>query len=179
MADTADFGSIVPHWEVEVNEKQDRIRIPKDVRGCIPWLKDLPRTVYGIPGKKNQLILTPDVWHGKLWATLKAELRRSPPSINDLENPIVTAGRYFGFVWEVTCRDDTDRVAITIPRGARFMSFGPPMGGAAVAFAIGGLILEVWDLALWKTEFLSLRDNEANVKNQVEDYLTDQTRETP
>jgi len=135
---------------VSTIEKQNRIRLNKDVQDVIAWLKKDPGPIecIGTPGPAGGLQIEPLASHETLRSEFMTALGNARPSSSESADQWIEAARFLASSWRIVASVESSRVSMTLPEPTRRLLRLPGIGGTVVVFGFGE-ILEIWDAAVW------------------------------
>jgi hypothetical protein len=131
-------------------EKQNRIRLNKDIQDVVPWLKKDPGSIdcIGTLGPAGGLQIEPLISHETLRSEFIKALGNAAPTSSESGDEWVEAARFLASSWRIVASLESNRVSINLPEPTRRLLRLPEVGGTVAVFGFGE-ILEVWDAIVW------------------------------
>jgi DNA-binding transcriptional regulator/RsmH inhibitor MraZ len=145
-------------------ERQNRIRVKKDIQDVVPWLKRAPGSIdcIGTPGPAGGLQVEPSISHETLRREFVTALGNTAPTSMESSESWVDATRLLASSWRVTVSLERSRVSLTLPEPTRRLLRLPEIGGMVVVFGFGE-ILEIWDAVAWHEHVRRLAKNKQSL----------------
>jgi len=135
---------------VEKVERQNRVRLSREIRNAVSWLKNEPGTMdcVGTPGSAGGLQLETFEAHDTVRSGFLEALGDRPPTSSESAEQWVETARLLATTWRITITIESSRVSIPLPEPTRRALQLPGAGGMVVVFGFGE-ILEIWDAYKW------------------------------
>lgn len=160
-------------WTARVIE-QNRIRLPLEIQGVVPWLSGQVGTVdcAGVLGPIGGVQLQPLAEYEKIHGSFIESLGENVPMLSDAGKPWVKIARLLATTWRIPLHIESTRVTITLPEPARRAVQLPDSGGVVVVFGFGE-ILEVWDAPRWHDHVREVAKDKSSLLSSGIDDLQD------
>jgi hypothetical protein len=131
-------------------EKQNRIRLNKDIQDVVSWLKTGPGPIdcIGTPGPAGGLQVEPFASHATQRSGFIATLGKTRPTSLESGERWIEAARLLASSWHITVNVESSRVSMNLPEPTRRLLRLPEVGSMIAVFGFGE-ILEIWDALMW------------------------------
>jgi hypothetical protein len=156
------------HLSINTVEKQNRLRLNKDIQDFVSWLKTVPGPIdcIGTPGATGGLLVEPFASHEALRSGFIKTLANTPPKSLESGERWIDAARLLASSWRITVSVETSRVSMNLPEPTRRLLRLPEVGGTVVVFGFGE-ILEVWDAVTWHEHVRGLAKAKGSVVSEA------------